>query len=68
MSVPTHATSMGAHLRTYDNPKCPTEYADWAIWEAARATSAAPTFFKALKKGEKSYVDGGLGYNNPVAE
>lgn len=68
MAVNTKATSAGAYLRTYDNPKYPKEYADWAIWEAARATSAAPTYFEPLKRGDQSYVDGGLGFNNPVAE
>jgi hypothetical protein len=48
-----------------------------AIWQAARATSAAPTFFKAMEiqdpdddnPGEGpqiTYVDGGLGHNNPA--
>jgi predicted acylesterase/phospholipase RssA len=40
-----------------------------AIWQAARATTAAPTFFKAMPIGNPPpaiiYVDGGLGYNNP---
>jgi len=40
-----------------------------AIWEAARATSAAPSFFKPMTIRNPSppitYVDGGLGYNNP---
>jgi len=36
------------------------------IWEAARATSAAPTFFKHIEIGNKQYfIDGGLGCNNP---
>jgi predicted acylesterase/phospholipase RssA len=36
------------------------------IWEAARATSAAPTFFKHIEIGNKQpFVDGGLGHNNP---
>jgi len=36
------------------------------IWEAARATSAAPTFFKCIEIGNKQpFVDGGLGRNNP---
>lgn len=42
------------------------------IWEAARATSAAPTFFKRIKIGSPSsgieYVDAGLGCNNPTKE
>lgn len=40
-----------------------------AIWEAARATSAAPSFFKPMTIENPpppiTYVDGGLGYNNP---
>lgn len=35
------------------------------IWQAARATSAAPTFFKPMRIGMVKYADGGLGYNNP---
>ena len=40
-----------------------------ALWQAARATSAAPTFFKPMSVDQPrpaiTYVDGGLGYNNP---
>ncbi|KAL2270072.1 hypothetical protein VTJ83DRAFT_2256 [Remersonia thermophila] len=36
------------------------------IWEAARATTAAPTFFKPQVVGGEAYVDGALGANNPV--
>jgi len=36
------------------------------IWEAARATSAAPAFFKQIEIGRaQPYIDGGLGRNNP---
>ena len=36
------------------------------IWEAARATSAAPTFFKHIEIGNKQpFIDGGIGCNNP---
>ncbi|EKM76758.1 hypothetical protein AGABI1DRAFT_44362, partial [Agaricus bisporus var. burnettii JB137-S8] len=36
------------------------------IWEAARATSAAPTFFKRIIiGGDQPFIDGGLGRNNP---
>ena len=36
------------------------------IWEAARATSAAPTFFKRIEIGrEQPFIDGGMGRNNP---
>ena len=42
-----------------------------AIWEAARATTAAPSFFKSISiRGNNglytSYVDGGIDHNNPV--
>jgi predicted acylesterase/phospholipase RssA len=38
------------------------------IWEAARATSAASTFFEPIAIGphEQTYVDGALGFNNPI--
>lgn len=41
---------------------------DWktAAWKAARATSAAPTFFSGLQDGEKVFADGGLWANNPT--
>ena len=36
------------------------------IWEAARATSAAPTFFERIEIGRmQPFIDGGLGRNNP---
>ena len=37
------------------------------LWEAARATSAGSTFFKPIyiKEYTMTFVDGGLGYNNP---
>ncbi|KAK6357192.1 hypothetical protein TWF718_001516 [Orbilia javanica] len=36
------------------------------IWEAVRATSAAPTFFEPMSINGVRYSDGGLGYNNPA--
>jgi len=40
------------------------------IWQALRATSAAPTFFDEITFGTPkiTYLDGGLGYNSPCAE
>lgn len=40
---------------------------DCAIWEVARATSAATTFFKSITCGrdEIEFIDAGFGYNNP---
>ncbi|KAJ7452585.1 FabD/lysophospholipase-like protein [Mycena latifolia] len=55
-------------FRTYDSPHEPV--ATCAIWEAARATSAAPAFFKPIEIGPASraeaFLDGGLGRNNPT--
>ena len=57
-------------FRSYDVAKN-KEY-NCTIWEAARATSAAPTFFKRIKIGPPGsgieYVDAGLGCNNPVKQ
>jgi predicted acylesterase/phospholipase RssA len=45
---------------------------DCKIWEAARATSATPTFFEPIIIGDpgtsQPYVDGGMGCNNPIAQ
>ncbi|KAF4546132.1 putative kinesin, partial [Lasiodiplodia theobromae] len=43
------------------------------IWEAARATTAAPTFFKRVTIGElgqvkEEFIDGGVRCNNPADE
>jgi patatin-like phospholipase/acyl hydrolase len=35
-------------------------------WEAARATSAAPTYLKGHERAEHMFIDGGLWANNPV--
>ena len=41
---------------------------DVTIWQACRATSAAPTYFPPAIIGNPpvAYVDGALGYNNPI--
>ncbi|KAK0476511.1 FabD/lysophospholipase-like protein [Armillaria novae-zelandiae] len=58
-------------FRTYQG--LPNQGPDCKIWEAARATTAAPTFFKAIKIAGPGgfgpdYVDAGLGFNNPTKE
>lgn len=52
-------------LSTYDPNDRTTK-----IWEALRATSAAPTFFEEMQFGtpKVTYLDGGVGFNNPTAE
>ena len=44
---------------------------DCMIWEAARATTAAPTFFKSIAIGDadrskEDFLDAGIRYNNPA--
>jgi patatin-like phospholipase/acyl hydrolase len=54
-------------LRNYDLPS--SSYngeLGWKCCDAARATSAAPTYFKPFWKNKESYTDGGIGFNNPV--
>ncbi len=41
---------------------------DIPIWQVARATSAAPTYFKPAIIDGLEYVDGGFGANNPCVE
>lgn len=38
------------------------------IWEAARATSAAPSFFGPIKIEGRKFGDGALNANNPVRQ
>ena len=45
--------------------------ANCKIWEAARATTAAPTFFKRItiieeNGGSEDFLDGGMRFNNPA--
>ncbi|KAF8854495.1 FabD/lysophospholipase-like protein [Acephala macrosclerotiorum] len=56
-------------LRSYVNPEMPNPMRRYCkIWEAARATSAASTFFEPIAIGPngQTYVDGALGFNNPI--
>ena len=52
-------------MRTYDNFPS-TEAFPAAIWQVARATSAAPTFFDPILVDDVRYGDGGTGCNNPT--
>ena len=53
-------------LRSYTNPLDPSLIPNIKLWEAARATSAAPYYFEPIKVGKYELVDGGLGANNPL--
>jgi hypothetical protein len=54
-------------VRSYQSKKEPG--LPLTVWQAARATSAAPTFFDPLKVGNMTTLrDGGLRNNNPVME
>ena len=62
-----NAYNMDANLpvlfRTYESRE---PHSNCKIWEAARATSAAPTFFKHIEIGRaQPYIDSGIGRNNP---
>lgn len=55
-------------LRSYDTEDAVDSLStsNCKIWEAARATSAAATFFDPITIGYQEYVDGATGHNNPV--
>jgi predicted acylesterase/phospholipase RssA len=53
-------------LRSYINRNEISAHPEIRLWQAARATSAAPSLFKPQTVGNDTLVDGGLGANNPV--
>lgn len=53
-------------LRSYKNPLEMSEIPGIKLWEAARATSTAPTYFVAMKVGNTVFLDGDLQANNPL--
>ncbi|KAK0798267.1 hypothetical protein LTR75_009566 [Friedmanniomyces endolithicus] len=78
VTASVQAGSKSAVLATYDRRSSdsasylfqrPKELdSELDIWEAARATSAAPGYFKPYRhsKSGMEYLDGGLHHNNPV--
>ncbi|KAK0567692.1 hypothetical protein OC861_002546 [Tilletia horrida] len=79
----TNVADQTVHLRSWVTPgDVPAEYPKIKIWQAARATSAAPAYFQRLTcdlnelvdvpegtvNGTVSFIDGGMVENNPVLE
>ncbi|KAL8818384.1 MAG: hypothetical protein Q9191_007954, partial [Dirinaria sp. TL-2023a] len=58
------------NLRSYTSKHTARAVEKAKIWQAGRATSAAPVFFEPLKMGDmdSTFADGGLRNNNPVEE
>ncbi|KAF7865472.1 hypothetical protein EAF04_006447 [Stromatinia cepivora] len=63
-------------FRTYEHLKSQSNYSEELnpgpplyipIWQVARATTAAPTYFKPSQINNERFVDGGYGYNNPTS-
>ncbi|WKT53739.1 Patatin-like phospholipase domain [Fusarium oxysporum f. sp. vasinfectum] len=50
------------------DPNAACKGRDCTIWQAARATSAAATFFDPIQIGRQTFVDGATGMNNPVEQ
>ena len=59
-------TSDTVVLSSYYSPRRGSDLLDvTTIWQAARATSAATTFFDPIEFGDEEFVDGATGANNP---
>ncbi|KAH0580488.1 hypothetical protein H2248_001987 [Termitomyces sp. 'cryptogamus'] len=69
-SQPT--TDTRPHLFRSYPAQSPSQSPNSTIWEAARATTASPPFFKRIEIGTSSpkeeYIDGGRGCTNPAFE
>ena len=70
-AMPANNMEYPRRFRTY--PVRALASANCQIWEAARATSAAPTVFKRIEiddgsGGTEEFVDGGLRCNNPTKQ
>ncbi|KAL6414132.1 hypothetical protein AUP68_00648 [Ilyonectria robusta] len=57
-------------FRTYSSKDAARVTRDAKIWEAGRATTAAPVFFAPIQIGDLggTFADGGLRNNNPIQE
>src|ERR1700761_3450745 len=68
MSIDNMPVKTPTLFRTYLSPE--NETFDCELWEAARATTAAPTYFKSIVIGPSDsplrYIHGDIGCNNPI--
>jgi predicted acylesterase/phospholipase RssA len=64
----TKALNTPVLFRTYTTDEAVDTLASsgCTIWQAARATSAAATFFDPVEIGRQRFIDGATGFNNPV--
>jgi len=66
VKMPIVSTAYDMNSKNLFLMKSYTESANWmALWEAAAATSSAPTFFPPYCVGDKALIDGGVYANNP---
>ncbi len=64
--VTTTTNSSPYVVRSWNIPEEPDHSSEWTIWEALRATSAAPSYFPPLNHKNLRFVDGGVTANNPA--
>lgn len=64
------SNSKPAILRSFDTETDNILFGECTVWEACRATSAAPTFFNSITIGRRKqkFADGAMTYNNPVEQ
>ncbi|MCJ1388247.1 hypothetical protein MMC18_001092 [Xylographa bjoerkii] len=64
----SNTTSETVILSNYTSPRRPSDdlLEVTTIWQAARATSAASSFFDSITFGNDTFIDGAIGANNPI--